>query len=249
MLHLLVVLPSLLSGGCLAEAVAAERLYDSGDDSGAVRLLEQARATEPDCPETAWRLAYVRLAEANREPDKTLRAKLWTLGRNLSNRCVEAFPRSGGAWFASALEAGVETTFAGARRRVELSKIVHERVARSIELDPDLAGSWYLLAKWHEGLCSLNIVERGFANLLLGGLPEGASLDSTREYLKRSNALRPNSPLILLDLANNLERSGRTSEALAICHHASSLPRLAVGDRINLDKIDRLRRKLERTGT
>jgi hypothetical protein len=122
-------------------------------------------------------------------------------------------------------------------------------VARSLALDPALAGSWYLLAKWHEGLCSLNIVERGFANLLLGGLPEGASLDSTREYLKRSNALRPNSPLVLFDLASNLERSGRNSEALAVCRYASALPRLAAGDRINLDKIDQLRQKLEARGS
>jgi len=249
MLHLLALIPSLLFGGCVSEAITAERLYDAGDDSASIRLLEQAQVRDPGCAETAWRLAYVRLAEANREPDEGLRTKLWKIGRNLSERCVATFPRSGGAWFASALEAGVETNFTGAQRRVELSKIVHERVARSIALDPNLAGSWYLLAKWHEGLCSLNIVERGFANLLLGGLPEGASLDSTREYLKRSNALRPNSPLILLDLASNLERSGRLSEALAICHYASGLPRLAVGDRINLDKIDRLRQKLEARGS
>jgi hypothetical protein len=245
MLHLLASIPPLLFGGCLSEAMTAERLYDAGDDSAAVRLLEQAKVGEPGCAETNWRLAYVRLAEANRESDECLRSKLWKIGRNLSNQCVATFPRSGGAWFATALEAGVETTFAGARRRVELSKIVHDRVARSIALDPNLAGSWYLLAKWHEGLCSLNIVERGFANLLLGGLPEGASLDSTREYLNRSNELRPNSPLILLDLASNLERSGRKSEALAICRYASALPRLALGDRINLEKIDHLRQKLE----
>jgi len=249
MFHLLVSIPSFLFGGCLSEAMTAERLYDAGDDSAAVRSLEQAQVGQPGCAETAWRLAYVRLAEANREPDMLLRTKLWKLGRNLSERCAATFPRSGGAWFAMALEAGVESTFAGARRRVELSKIVHDRVARSIDLDPNLAGSWYLLAKWHEGLCSLNIVERGFANLLLGGLPEGASLDSTREYLKRSNSLRPNSPLVLFELARNLERSGRLSEALAICHYASSLPRLAVGDRINLDKIDRLRQKLEARGS
>ena len=191
----------------------------------------------------------MRLAEANREPDEALRVRLWKLGRNLSDQCVATFPRSGGAWFAAALEAGVETTFAGARRRVELSKILHERVARSLALDPNLAGSWYLLAKWHEGLCSINVVERGFANLLLGGLPAGASLDSTREYLKRSHALRPNSPLVMLDLASTLERTGRRTEALALCRQASALPRLARGDRINLGKIEQLRQKLERSGT
>lgn len=249
MLHLSIGLPAILFASCLQEARDAERLYDAGDDTASVRLLEQARLAEPGCPETAWRLAYVRLAEANRETDRDRRDRLWNLGRNLSERCLAEFPRSGGAWFAAALSAGVETTFAGARRRVELSKLLHERVARSIALDPNLAGSWYLLAKWHEGLCSINLVERGFANLLLGGLPEGASLDSTREYLRMSNLLRPNSPLVLLDLANNLERTGRRSEALAICRQASSLPRVALGDRINLDKIGRLRRKLERSGT
>lgn len=249
MLHLLVSVSSLLFGGCLSEAVEAERLYESGDDSAAVRVLEQARIADPCCAEAAWRLAYVRLAEANRESDPTQRTKLWKLGRNLSDQCVALFPRSGGAWFAAALAAGVESTFAGARRRVELSKIVHQRVARSIALDPKLAGSWYLLAKWHEGLCSLNPLERTFANLLLGGLPKGPSLDSTREYLQKSNTLRPNSPLVLLDLARTLDRSGRRAEALAICRHATGLPRVALGDRLNLGEIDKLRQRLERSGS
>jgi hypothetical protein len=46
MLPLLVSIPSLLFGGCLPKATTAERLYESGDDSAAVRVLEQARMAD-----------------------------------------------------------------------------------------------------------------------------------------------------------------------------------------------------------
>ncbi len=248
MLNVLVLLWPLF-GGCKSEAMVAERLYDAGDDSGALNLLERIRSIQPDCSEADWRLAYVRLAEANREQDAAKRLLLWKAGSESAERCVATFPNSGGAWFVSALALGVETGFVGARRRVELSSQVRERVGRSLALDPSLAGSWYLLAKWHESLCSLNFIERGFANLLLGGLPQGASLDSAREYLKKSNALRPDSPVVLLDLAKILDQAGGRSEALAICRHASSLPRLAHGDRKNLDELAKLRQKLESSGS
>jgi len=238
-----------LFGGCADAPAIAERHYDAGDDSGAVRLLERTVQEAPDCPDALWKLAYVRLAEANRESDRTKRAALWNIGQNLSSRAVSAFPRSGGAWFVSALSLGVESTFSGARRRVELSKILREQVGRAVALDPGLAGGWYLLAKWHEGLCSLNFAERGFANLLLGGLPKGASEDSARLYLGKALTLRPRDPLLLLELARNLERARLRSQALAVCRRASDLPDAAPGDRRNLEEIASLRRKLETTGS
>lgn len=245
----LLILAGTLFGGCLSEAMAAERLYDAGDDSGAIRMLQRIQTATLDCADAQWRVAYVRLAEANRETDPEKRLRLWRLGQILSDRCVATYPRSGGAWFVSALSLGVESTFAGPRRRVELSKIVRERVGRSLALDASLPGSWYLLAKWHEGISSLNFVERGFANLLLGGLPEGASQDSAREYLRKAMALRPSTTLVALDLARNLERAGYTADALAICRRASGLSTLSLGDRQNMADLAKLCRRLERSGS
>jgi hypothetical protein len=248
MIHLLMAAWTFFAS-CADSPATAERHYDAGDDSSAVRLLESAVRDEPDCPEAPWKLAYVRLAEANRETDPGKRIALWTTGRNLSDRAISKFPRSGGAWFASALALGVESTISGARRRVELSKVLRERVGRALSLDPGLAGGWYLLAKWHEGLVSLNFAERGFANLLLGGLPKGASDDSARAYLGRALTLRPDDPLLLLELARNLERAKLRTQALAVCRRANGIGRSAPGDRKNLEDIASLRRKLESMGS
>jgi len=235
--------------GCEVSTATAERQYDAGDDSSAVRLLERTISITPDCPDALWKLAYVRLAEANREPLLGKRTALWKLGRNLSDQAIIKFPRTGGAWFASALALGVESTISNAKRRVELSKILRERVGRALTLDPSLPGGWYLLAKWHEGLSSLNLTERGFANLLLGGLPKGASDDSARMYLGKALTLRPDDPLLLLELARNLERAELRSQALAVCRRANGLGRSAPGDRKNLEDIASLRRKLESMGS
>lgn len=215
------------------------------DDSGALDLLRRARAEDPSDPGIPWRQAFVHLAMANREKDGIRRKALWAAGSALAESLVVRAPDRSDSWFVGALALGVETQTAGARRRVELSKKLRIRLDRCLALDRANPGGWYLLGRWHEGIASLSAPERFFANMLLGGIPKGASMDSARLCLEHADKLHPGDLQVLLDLARIQSLQGRRQEALATCRRGLSTPPASAGDLANLRALDRLRRELE----
>ena len=215
------------------------------DDSGALELLRRARAEDPSDPGVPWRQAFVHLAMANREKDGIRRKALWTAGAALAESLVVRAPDRSDSWFVGALALGVETQTAGARRRVELSKKLRVRLDRCLALDRGNAGGWFLLGRWHEGIASLSAPERFFANMLLGGIPKGASMDSARLCLEHADRLHPGDLQVMFDLARIQLDLGRKKEALETCRKGLAIPPSSAGDQANLRAIERLRRKLE----
>jgi hypothetical protein len=218
--------------------------YRRQDDSGALAALRRARVEDPADPEPAWREAFVLLAVANREPDGIRRRSMLSAGSAVAESLVVRSPSRADSWFVASLALGVECQTAGPRRRVELSKRLRVRLDRCLSLDPSHAGAWYLLGRWHEGIASLSAPERFFADLLLGGIPAGASMDSARLCLERADLLHPGDLQVLHDLARIQKLQGRRDEALATCRRGLSTPPSSAGDLANLRALERLRRDL-----
>lgn len=196
---------------------AARVLHERGDDDGASRLLDQARSEAPTSFDPMWRQAYHRLVLANRIEDRqAILPQVDSLLRNHGGKAD--------SWFVSALASAIHSTTVGPRRRVELSKQVRERIERCLARDPQHPGAWFLLGRWHEGFATLNPVERAFVDVLLGGMPDGASLDSARLALERADRLRPNDLQILSDLVRVLVLGGRSDQAGILAKRSIAVP-------------------------
>lgn len=226
---------------CLARAQAR---YAARDDSGALAALHQARSADPSHLEAAWQEAYMMLVIANRSDDKSVRRAWLHQAVPRIDTLLRRHPESADAWFVGALALGVEASVASPRRRVELSKDMRGRIARALALDPDHPGAWYLLGRWHEGFASLNPVERGFVDLLLGGMPPGASLDSARLALERAAAGRPRDLQIHLDLVRVLVGLHQRDKARIVARKAIGFPLVSRGDEENRRSLEGLLREM-----
>lgn len=222
----------------------AQSRYRSQDDPGALRLLGEARRLDPDDLEARWQEAYMILVVANRAVGRGERHRLCRMALPKVDSLMAMFPGSADAWFVGGLALGVEAGFADPRRRVELSKRLRHRIARCLALDSRHPGGWFLLGRWHEGFATLNPVEKGFVDLLLGGMPPGTSLDSARIALERASALRPSDLQIHLDLVRVLVRMRQGERAREVARKALDLPVVSAGDGVNRHEISRLLRKL-----
>jgi hypothetical protein len=243
---------SLIAGLAMSAAPAdvaalvreAQSRYGSQDDPGALRLLGEARKLDPDHLEARWQEAYMILVVANRTGDRGERLRLCRMAMPKVDSLMALFPGSADAWFVGGLALGVEAGFADPRRRVELSKRLRHRIARCLAIDPRHPGGWFLLGRWHEGFATLNPVEKGMVDLLLGGMPPGTSLDSARIALERAGALRPSDLQIHLDLVRVLVRMGRDERARIVAERALGIPVVSAGDGVNRHEIARLLRRL-----
>jgi tetratricopeptide (TPR) repeat protein len=216
---------------------AATVLHERGDDEGAARLLEQARAEDPKAFEPLWRQAYHRVVLANRIPDRKARAARVQSLLPQIDTLLRGHGDQADTWFVAALASGIQSTTVAPRRRVELSKQVRERIERCLGRDPAHPGAWFLLGRWHEGFATLNPVERTFVDLLLGGMPEGASLDSARLALERADRLRPDDLQILSDLVRVLALQGRTDKARLLAKRSLNVPPRHDADRRVLESL------------
>ena len=242
-LHLILGLSSSPTSAVLCDR--AMDAYHRQDDSGALMLLHLARKEDPADVGVRWRESFVRLALANREKDGIRRGGLLDLGAAQAESLVVENPSNADAWFVGSLAVGIRSQTAGPRNRVALSKVLRIRLNQCLGLDPNHAGAWYLLGRWHEGIATLSMPERIFANLLLGGIPPGASMDSAVICLQRADRLHPGDLQVILDLARIQFELGRRSEAIATCRRGLSTPPLSAGDLVNLRALGQLHRRLE----
>jgi tetratricopeptide (TPR) repeat protein len=96
----------------------------------------------------------------------------------------------GHVWLAVAL--GRQALKEGPKTRLALSREIKSEVDRAIAIDPGIGRAYHVRALWNRKLASLNFLERGVANSVLGGVPKGASMENAVRDLQKAVELEPN---------------------------------------------------------
>lgn len=95
----------------------------------------------------------------------------------------------GHVWLAVAL--GRQALKEGPKTRLALSREIKSEVDRAIALDPGIGRAYHVRALWNRKLATLNLIERGVANTVLGGIPKGASMENAVRDLQKAIELEP----------------------------------------------------------
>ena len=126
------------------------------------------------------------------------------------------------AWLAVAL--GREALHEGPRTKLAMSREIKSEVDRALELNPNLARAWHVLAMWNVKIAGLNFVERMAAHAVLGGVPPGASDANAERAFEKAIALEPDHVLHRLEYGRLLRDEKRWADARAQLEKAVSLP-------------------------
>ncbi|HTK32495.1 MAG TPA: tetratricopeptide repeat protein [Candidatus Saccharimonadaceae bacterium] len=111
----------------------------------------------------------------------------------------------GHVWLAVAL--GRQALKEGPRGKLALAREIKSEADRGLAIDPNIGRAHHVLAVWNREVASLNFMERAAANTVLGGVPEGASMDNAVRELERAVQLEP-------DYVNHRLELGRTYRML-----------------------------------
>jgi regulator of microtubule dynamics protein 3 len=133
------------------------------------------------------------------------------------------------------------------KERLQNAKVIKKEADLILSLDPDHAGTYYVLGKWHEGLSRLTTLEKIVCNTFLGGVPEGASYANALRCFQRAIQLQPDFILFHYGLAHAFESAGDTPSALRVLRKAICLPARESDDIVRKNNCITLLKKLNPT--
>jgi tetratricopeptide (TPR) repeat protein len=163
--------------------------------------------------EANWKAAraYLDVGEVIEDDDE--RADYYQKGTSCARRAVRIEPEGSKGHLFLAIALGRIALDAGAKERIRLSKQIKEEVDLSIKYNPKDDIAYHVLGRWNRKLSNLSWIEKGFADMFLGGIPDEASDENAVEAFKKAIELNPKHINHHLELGITYEMMGLDNEA------------------------------------
>jgi hypothetical protein len=173
------------------QIAAGDSLYKIFDNNGALQSYLAALKIDSLNYEANWKAAraYTDIGENTEDEDK--RAELYLLGSQHARKAVQIDSTGSKGHLFLSIALGRVALDAGAKERIKLSKEIKKEVDLAIKYDPNDDIAYHVLGRWNRKLANLSWIEKGFADIFLGGVPENASDENAVAAFKKAIELNP----------------------------------------------------------
>jgi len=188
----LLISPFLLTADEIKDALAdGDRLFEQYDNKGALKAYIDVLSIDSLNYEANWKgcRAYLDIGETKEDDDE--RADYYQKGCDLARGATRINQEGGKGHLYLSIALGRVALDAGAKERIKLSKEIKSEVDLSIKYDPNDDLAYHVLGRWNRKLANLSWIEKGFANMFLGGVPEDASDENAAAAFKKAVELNP----------------------------------------------------------
>ena len=163
----------------------------------------------------------------NMQSDEKKRFDYYRQGEYLAKKAIKIDPNNAEAHYAYSLVVGRLSEQASSKQKVANAKLIKSEADACIRLQPNHAGAYHILGRWHRTVAGFGIIEKMAINALYGGVPEGGSYDEAVKCFKKAIQLEPAYVLHYYELAVTLhERDASAADktdAVAALKKAMSL--------------------------
>jgi len=80
---------------------------------------------------------------------------------------------------------------AGPKQRIKMSKEIKKEADLALKYDPQNDIAYHVLGRWNRKLANLSWIEKGFANIFLGGVPKGATNEKAIQDFTKAIEINP----------------------------------------------------------
>jgi len=209
---------------------ASDSAWARGDLTSADGAAAAAVAGDSTSCAAAWRLARVRLEQADNATDDRARRRLTDEAVRQARRAVRLDPDDPWGQVYEAIAVGKLALLVGGRTKIRLGGEVRDAARRALARDPRNDLALNVLGQWHREVATLSPVLRLAAKVMYGGVPAGASLDSSAILLARAVAAAPRRIRNRVELGATESEMARWPEAIAAFDTALALPPRDPGD-------------------
>lgn len=182
---------------------AAQRLRDANNEGLALTKYDAVLKLDPGHYEAlhSISLMYSRVGNRFSEADRAKKEEYFKKAKSYAEKAMLANPTDAEGQFVMAVAMGRMALISDAKGRVAASKDIKTYAEAAIRYNPQHAGAWDILGRWNIKVANLNFAEKAAANLLFGGVPEGASNENAIRCFNNALTYKPNYILYMYDLA------------------------------------------------
>lgn len=206
-----------------------DRMFAAFDNEGALNSYQKAYNLDSTNYDACWKLsrAYVDVGETLKDEP---RVDYYAKSNFYAKKAVEINPDGSKGHLTLSIAVGRVALDAGAKERVRLSKEVKKEVDLAIKLDANDDIAYHVLGRWNRKLANLSWIERGFANMFLGGVPEDASDENAVTAFKKAIEINPGYINHHLELGLTYEMMDKEEEAKSEFQKCLNLPKSSAAD-------------------
>ena len=226
----------------IAQAQSAGDLLRAGDELDAKHRNQEAAAIflkadslRPNDAEILRRIAKQysqQMVSESRSPENK---ELARKALDYAQRAVKSDPGNANAHLSLAICYGKAAFLEGARRRIEMSRLIREEADAAIRLDPKLDYAWHVLGRWNYELANFNAALRFLAEAIYGKFPD-ASNERAAECFQKAVAIQPDRVIHHVELGRTYAALGQKQEALAELKKGLGLPSREKDDNESKDR-------------
>jgi tetratricopeptide (TPR) repeat protein len=159
----------------------------------------------------------------NRQAATEAQKSMFLVAKQYALKALSQEPNNAECAYAMSVAMGRMALISGIKDKIAAVRDIKKYADKTITLNPNFAFGWHVLGKYNYEISKLNFAEKGMANLLLGGLPNGDIKTAIACY-EKCRTLDKTYITNLLDLAKAYQYNKQVKEAKAICKEISTLP-------------------------
>ena len=225
----------------------AAKARDAFDDNGALSWYRAVLAKDSTNLEANFNMGIITqrkgwlLEDVNNDDAK----KYYTEARAMAQKLYNMYPNSFEANLSMAGTIGRLTKFGSAKERVQSAWDIKKYADAAYKLRPNDPQLKHLLAWWNFELSKPSWFERSMAQMLFGGLPKGANVNTAISLMLELIKFNPNYVVYGYDLARFYEYAGDKVKAIESLKRVLTLPPHAPEETTYLQSAKRLLNKLQ----
>ena len=213
----------------------ANQLYRQFKDREALEKFRMVLHQQPSNYEALYKTSLLNTRIGLRYADETEKLEYLGAAKGYAELALAAREDGADAHYAYALAVHNLSIVSGAKERLLHIRLVQRHLETALRLNPEHAGAWQLLGRWHYKVANFNFLEKGAAELLINGIPRGSTNERALEAIHKSISCDPRNISGYYDLAIIYRDMKRKEESVAVLQDALQL-RLVTSEDLEISR-------------
>ncbi len=168
-----------------------DEAFANFDNQKALESYKKVLAINPENYEANWKTsrAHVDIGEDLEDDDE--RASFYKNAEKFARSAILNNEEKSNGHLYLSIALGRVALDAGAKQRIKMSKEIKKEADLAVKYNEQNDLAYHVLGRWNRKISNLSWIERGFADIFLGGVPKDASNEAAVTNFNKAIELKP----------------------------------------------------------